>query len=339
MTVEHGALLGFALDQGALQALALGHIMDEGVQQRPPAPGHRPQMHFDIAHFAIGQPVAELFMAALIGRGQGEIVADLFGRRFVDVLQAHAPQAPRFITIEGASRGVGIDDRSGRRVDEQHGHPCPREHGALAAVDPVAFAFGPLTFALLVGEHQARDRQQDGRANRQGDGEHAVLAPLRERIVVGHPDHHIEGRRLDHPKRVTADHRAHRRRLAHHAFGLAALHPIDHRRTRRPVHLLRRRRMAHDQTAVIDTSDRDQTLAAQIERFEQAPELRQFDGRHGHAQQLSGRTVNAQGGQHHAFTAAAAAGHFRIGDGRTRPSAGIEEFSAGPDRRQGILAA
>ena len=339
MVVEHRALLGIALDQRPLQTLAFGHIMDEGIQQRPPVPGHGAQMHLDIAHLAVREPMTELDLLALVGGGEREIAPDFLGRCFVDVLQAHGAHLARVVTVETAGRRVDIDDGAIGRVDQQHRDLGAGEHRALATIDAVALVLGMQARALLVGQAQMRDQERHEQGQRDQDGDDAVLAPWRERILVGNADHDKERRGLDDAKREAAFDLADRRGLTDQAALFAVLDPIDHLRTCRLVDPGRRRRAAHDEPAVIDAAHGDQAARAQIEGFEQTANLAEFDRGDDDPQKLPVRPVDPRAGEYDAVLARLAAGHFRIDDGGAQAALRIEEIRAQPHRRQRIVAA
>ena len=175
--------------------------MDDRPQLHMLLIGNRAGIHLHLTQFAIGEPVGELKVIALLTQCTLTLLGHQIGWHGVDVLYRHVEQHWSRIAVKGNRLLIGLPDTAGLRFDEQH-----RRRVFLKKLPEMSLSLVQYRLSALALRNVARDTKESndltiGRA--QGPffcqkGAHAVdrtqrffvgdgLSLLNDALVVG-PD-------------------------------------------------------------------------------------------------------------------------------------------------------
>ncbi|OQC69901.1 MAG: hypothetical protein BWX50_00894 [Euryarchaeota archaeon ADurb.Bin009] len=97
-----------------------GDVVDDGVQEHPPADDHAAAEDVHVAVSAVRQPVQERELPFFAGHRLLHVPEEIFLVKDVEVGDLHRGEGFERMAVVSARRGVCIDDGTGLWVDDQH---------------------------------------------------------------------------------------------------------------------------------------------------------------------------------------------------------------------------
>ena len=136
---DHGPLKRLAPGQGLFDPLALGNVIDDGVEQLPAAQLDRAAEDLDNPNRAVGAPVAKGEVSAPLTDGRRHCTANLLLAQGVDIGNPLSGQPLARPAVKGAGGRIGVHDRAVLRVDDQHRGMIVVEETAVVALPLLQF--------------------------------------------------------------------------------------------------------------------------------------------------------------------------------------------------------